>query len=38
LPSFVIDNLIMEKVLRGRDHLEELEVDGRIILKCNFKK
>jgi len=28
----------MEKVLRGRDHLEELEVDGRIILKCNFKK
>jgi hypothetical protein len=24
--------------LRERDHLEDLDVDGRIILKCIFKK
>jgi hypothetical protein len=24
--------------LRERDHLEDLDVDGRIILKCTFKK
>jgi len=24
--------------VRGRDHLEDLVVDGRIILKCIFKK
>ena len=24
--------------LRERDHLEDLNVDGRIILKCNFGK
>jgi hypothetical protein len=24
--------------LRDRDHLEDLSVDGRIILKCLFKK
>jgi hypothetical protein len=37
-PFFFIDNLFIERVLRGRDHLEELDVDGRIILNCNFKK
>ena len=23
---------------RERDHLEDLRIDGRIILKCNFRK
>ena len=37
-PSFLIDNLFRERVLRGRDHLEDLDVEWRIILKCNFNK
>jgi len=37
LPSFLIYNLFIERVLRGRDHLEELDVDEMIILNCNFK-
>jgi hypothetical protein len=24
--------------LKGRDHSEDLDVDGRIILKCNSEK
>ena len=29
---------IWRKNLKGRDHLEDLDVDGRIILKCILKK